>query len=154
MILFRPKPHQELIYQKRKFRAKRPRNLPPCTTVAVQALVSQLCHRRRYCAAAAPYSRPWPWPLPRPRPRRLLLHASTSAFWGEMATTKTVCFVCAGDGGDGSGAAYKWRHGDSGPTLSDWNVFYCYFATETPLGLSRVSKDHKQPFQIGVHLFS
>ena len=63
-----------------------------------------------------------------------------------------VCFVCAGDGGGGSGgAAHKWRLGDSGPTLSDWNVFYCYFATETPLGLSRVSKYPKQPFQIGVY---
>ena len=67
-----------------------------------------------------------------------------------------VCFVCAGDGGggSGSGAAHKWRHGDSGPTLSDWNVFYCYFVTETPLGLSRVSKYYKQPFQIGVYPFS
>ena len=65
-----------------------------------------------------------------------------------------VCFVCAGDGGAGSGAAHKWRHGDSGPTLSDWNVFYCYFATEMPLDLPRLSKYHKQPFQIGVYPFS
>ena len=63
-----------------------------------------------------------------------------------------VCFVCAGDGGcdgdGGSGAAYKWRHGDSGPTLSDWNVFYCYFPTETPLGFSRVSKGPNNPFRL------
>ena len=86
MILFQPLPHQELIYQKRRFRAKRPRNVPPCTlrhcgsAGTNTVLPPPLQCRRRYCAAASPYSRPWPWPLPRPWPRRLLLHASTSAF--------------------------------------------------------------------------
>ena len=49
------------------------------------ALPPQFCHRR--CQW-------WPWPWPPSRPRLLLLHSSTT-IWGEMATTKTVCFVYA-----------------------------------------------------------